>query len=81
MSEISLTRATGAEIGRIVDEVTPILGKEDPIHVLMACLSLAIVVQDPEITPEDLARGVKETSEFIACFLSCLYTPANETIN
>lgn len=73
MNEISQTRATGAEIGRIVDEIVPILGKEDPIHVLMACLSIAIVVQDPDISPEHLADGVKGTSEHIALWLSSIY--------
>ena len=76
MSEINKTTATGAEIGRIVEEVSPILSKEDPSHVLMACLSLAFVVQDPDITPDDLARGVRSASEHIALFLSALYEPA-----
>ena len=45
---------------------------EDETVVLMACLSLALIIQYPAITGEELAAGVLHTSEAIALFLSSL---------
>ena len=63
------TSATGAEIQEIVDTVGPILEQWPRSHVLIACISIAILLTHPNITPEELQKGVKGTSQWICAFL------------
>lgn len=61
--------ATAEEVKVIVDKIGPILDGESTQHVLLACLFIAFVIQNPDIKREDLAEGIKGASEYIALFL------------
>ena len=63
------TSATGAQIQDIVDAVGPVLEQWPRSHVLIACISIAILLTYPDITPEQLKRGVKWASQWICMFL------------
>ena len=63
------TSATGAQIQDIVDAVAPILEQWPRSHVLIACISIAILLTYPDITPEKLKQGVKGASQWICTFL------------
>ena len=63
------TSATGAQIQDIVDAVGPVLEQWPRSHVLIACISIAILLTYPDITPEQLKRGVKGASQWICMFL------------
>lgn len=76
MTEINQGYATGEEVGKIAELMHPILETENPIHVLLAMLSLCFVLQDPDIDPDTLSAGVKGASEWIALFLSASHDSA-----
>lgn len=62
--------ASGAEVYRLIEKISPTLDGESRGLVLLAALSLAFIVQDPEIDPEDLMNNVYETSQYVAMLLS-----------
>lgn len=70
MPEIVQQTATGKEIEEIINEIAPIIQDKPSAHVMMACLALAMIIQHPDIEPEDLQRGVKEASEWMALYVS-----------
>lgn len=57
--------ASGTEIAAIIDLMEPALADKPIGHVVMACLSLCLIAQYPEITPEDLVKGVNQSSLWI----------------
>lgn len=82
-TNIEQSRASGPEVEKIVQAMESAIGDKPPFMVLMACLSLALILQHPDISVEELQRGVKDSSQFIALWLSNLENPAlsKEQIN
>lgn len=70
--DIIQATATGEQIARIVNNIQEVVLDETRTDILMACLSMALILQEPDITPVNLVKGVKESSQFIALFLSSL---------
>lgn len=66
---ISEATATGEEIHAIVSALEPVLLNVERSHAIIACLSIAMTIMNPDITAEQLQAGVKETSQFICMFL------------
>lgn len=64
--------ASGPEIQRIVEGMEPFLMQFSRDQVLIACLSIAILIQDPDIAVENLQAGVKGASEWMCLYLSSL---------
>lgn len=62
----------GSKVKRLVTRIKAVCQGEDPELVLMACLSLILVIQHPDISVEDLQKGVMGTSEWVALFLQSL---------
>lgn len=69
---ITYTKASGAELERLINAMERVLVGEREQHIVMACLALVISLQVPDITSEQLAKGVKGASEWIALFGSSL---------
>ena len=67
---IQETKATGAEIDEILKAIEPGLMNRPRHHVLIACLSIAVLIMHPDISPEKLQEGVKGASQWICLFLS-----------
>jgi len=55
-----------------LDKILPAVADEDPRVILLSVLSIALILQHPDIDPEDLSLGVKGASEWIALYLSTL---------
>ncbi len=70
MPETKQVFATGAEISRIVDkfEATIDFTQDNPIHVLMACLSIALMLAKPDLTARELQAGLNGVSGWISAF-------------
>lgn len=71
-NSITYSQANGEELGRLIAAMEKVLIGEKEHHVVMACLALAITIQCPSLSPEQLAKGVKGVSEWIALFASSL---------
>ena len=69
IAPIQQLSATGEQVGAIIDKIEGAITGEPKHHVLMACLTLALVMQYPNISAEELQEGVKRTSQFIAFYL------------
>lgn len=62
----------GPEIARIVNAMQEVFGDEDRTAMMMACLSMALILQHEDISMDDLKDGVLGASEWIALFLTSL---------
>lgn len=64
--------ATGESISAIISEIEPILYqlKASRSQAVIALLALAITLQNPYISAEDVQEGVKGASEWICLFVS-----------
>lgn len=72
---ITYTKASGVELERIIGIMEHALINENPSHVTMACLAVAIMLQSPDISAKQLVEGVKGASEWIALFVSSVDQP------
>lgn len=57
--------ATGEEIKPIVAKLETLLGDVSRPHALIALTSVILMIQYPDITPEQIYEGVKDVSRFI----------------
>ena len=80
MSEaITYTRVTGKRIEEVISDIEPSLRGKDSNEILMACLSIAVMLQGSEaLTLTQLVDGVKGASEWIALYHSSLDQPAEK---
>ena len=70
VNPVWLASATGSQIQEIIEQIEPFLIDKPQHHVLIACLSVAILLMDPNISPEELQEGVKGASHYLVMFLS-----------
>lgn len=75
MEQLYLTQVRSSDIQRVVGKIKAAVAEEDEDAILMACLSIALIFQCPDITHEQLAKGVRGCSEWIA-----LYTTSPEEL-
>ena len=69
-SMIQEATATGEQIFKIVSDIEPVLAGVSRGDAVIACLSIAISVMNPDISPEKLHDGVSGCSKWICLFLS-----------
>ena len=67
---IATRSATGAEVEEVVQAILPVLEPFPEHLVLMALLGLLLWIQNPNITPDELAQGTEECSQFISLWSS-----------
>ena len=60
---------TGEEISDIVLQIEPILYDVPRSHGIVVLISMALILQYPLITPEELHDGVRQVSEFMCLLL------------
>ena len=68
----------GMELERIAVLMTKHVGDENPLHVVMSAIGIAILIQDPNIEPDQLSKGIFGASEWIASFLHTLHSVDEE---
>lgn len=69
MTMVTETFASGEEVGMVVRDLEAALEGKNGGHAIIAMLSLVVVMQKPDIQPEDLAVVVRDTSRFICMSL------------
>jgi len=65
-----MTSVDAAEIDSIINAVAPLLNGLPVPHVVIAALTIALLVQDDQISDELLRQGVLQTSHFIGAYLN-----------
>lgn len=71
MTNLIESQATGTQIQHLVDRFVSSLPDQAPkSHVVIACLTLAIILMKDEVTSEQIQAGVKGMSEWACLFLS-----------
>lgn len=65
------TVVSGEEIYQIVEKMEPAFEEVPISHAIIACLSVAIALSDPDLTELEIRQGVKGASEWICTYLSC----------
>lgn len=67
---ITETRVTGKEVADVLQAMSPVLEKFNENVAGIACLSMFILLQKPDIKIEDLVTLVKGTSDYVATCLT-----------
>lgn len=68
-TQIVETTASGDEIKAIVELLEPALIGTQRTHGIMACISMSLILMEPDLTPDQLQEGVRKVSEYICLFL------------
>ena len=69
MAEITSSFATGPDIERVAGKMITAVSREDEMLVMISALSLVFLIQDPDLSEQQLLNGVKGASTWIAEFL------------
>lgn len=72
---VKYMKASGSDIARIATNIEETVADERIDHVILACLVIATLVQDPNMNSENLQACVKSASEHIALHISTLHNP------
>ena len=75
-SIISEATASGEEIHNLVQAIEPVLIGSSKGAGVIACLSIALSLQNPDLSPEDRVEGVQKVSEYICLWLDEKAYPA-----
>lgn len=72
MGETPVTYVTAPprDIARIVQLIEAATEGEEPSYISIACMAVAICLEHPQISPEQLSQGITGCSEWIALFLT-----------
>lgn len=69
-SIIGEAHASGEEIFELVSKIEPTLYGVERGKALIACLSIAVTIMNPDIEPEQLQECVSGASKWICLFLA-----------
>lgn len=69
-SVITTAQATGEDIFELVNKIEPTLYGVERGTALIACLSIAITIMNPDIEPDKLRDAVSGASKWICLFLA-----------
>ena len=69
---ITYSQATGKDIESIVSAMESCLIGRNSSHITMACLAVALIIQEPNLAPQQLADGIRGASEWIAMYVGSL---------
>lgn len=65
----------GTEVGEMVNAMTRIFAGAEPLLMMSACLSLALLISEPDLDGEHISKGVQELSEWIALYTDSCVAP------
>lgn len=71
-SPIVETYASGAEVYKAVDLIEHAVAGEPITHVIMACFAIALGLQYPKITEDELFDGIRGLSQWACLYLSSI---------
>lgn len=67
---VAESHVSGDEIFNLLVALDPILAPLPKQNVVIACLSIALLRQEPDLTIKELEAGVRGASEWLCVFLS-----------
>lgn len=67
---INYDQAKATEIMPLLEEIEDVCVGNKKSHVILACIVMAHLVQDPDMPTDRLAESVKATTELIALHIS-----------
>lgn len=68
-NNISRAVVTGDEIIPTIIKIEDALQETPRAHAIMACLAVVLLLQCPNLDPEQLTTGVHEVSKFICAYI------------
>lgn len=73
MSGITVTNTVpGSAIAEIIERLEPLVEEYPRTHVIIACLTLAVLGQNTDISPDELQSIVRGASQYICTELEML---------
>lgn len=66
------TAVNGEDIGRIIEKIEPILAEEMQADVYVASITMALLIQKPDITSIELQDGILAVSRFMCLLLEAV---------
>ena len=70
ISSVSEGYATNQEIRPIVQKIEAALGDVPRTHALIALTSIILMIQHPDITPQQIYQGIHDVSKYICMWLA-----------
>ena len=73
MSENALVSeafASGYEIGPIVEKIEVVLKDVPRVHALIALTSIILLIQQPDLSEDQIYEGVKDVSRYVCLWLA-----------
>lgn len=80
MSDINYTEISGEKLKDLVSAIEVMMVGQRESHILMACLSIILLIQCPNITGPQLAQGIQDTSNWISLYAQSL-SPVQGSVN
>jgi hypothetical protein len=66
---VNYVQASGKDIAELVDRIETAVEGTPDIHVSIACIVVAALAQNPDVSPAKLQECVKSVSEYMAASL------------
>lgn len=60
---------SGEDVQKVLERIEPLVVDIPKTHVMLACLGLAFMLQDPDMSVEELHDGVLGASQWICLYL------------
>lgn len=73
--------ATGEEVNEVVLAIEEVIADSPRTVTIIALLSLVLMLMNPDITPEELQVGVRDTSQFVCMICEGAGTSAGVVMN
>lgn len=75
MSSVYYTTTSGKDVEQLVGKIEKVIEGKDTTLIQIACLSIVLMIQEPNLTTEQLLSGVKGISEWMSMFFSAPTDP------
>lgn len=72
--EIKIVKAKAVDVAAAIDNISTAMAGESDETLMLACIGTAVLIQNPDISPEKFLAVIKDTSEYIA--LQVAMTPS-----
>lgn len=79
-SLITNVKASGEEIYQLVNTIEMALEGASKAAAVIACISIALGIQYPEISAEDRVEGVHDISKYICLWIDSRINPSEDEV-
>lgn len=78
MPHIARASLDGEKVTELLNKIDKAIGEEPDGNIVLACLTMAIIIQHPDMEEDELIQAVLDTSGYV-CMLSGEATEGNDT--